>query len=232
MQLGREDLDFRFANVLLRAAARSAPAPEDKSFLERRLEEALVQELAKEFAPKKIVAKKKLVGVELPDWDPQPGWIDVAVLEEESPWLTIELKIDDIDQTLWDIYKMASARRLSSVAASYVVAAASIRTWTSELDCVGLFSRERADADWYSEFLFEKYRRAWVHLLKGGAARPIRVPEQIRLTFVASSSLAAYPGYEVRALGVAMGPSDRWLDFEDGWPITSSHGARCIDPLP
>jgi hypothetical protein len=117
------------------------------------------------------VARKKLSGIMVPDWEPLPGSIDLAVLRREELVVAAELKLDDVDQTLWDIYKMASASRMPSVSGAYAVAAAPEKTWSRPLDCVELFLDESSD-EWYSEFLFDEYRKAWAHLLKGGTARP------------------------------------------------------------
>lgn len=213
-----DEVDARFASALVRAAERAAPQTGDKNFLERRFEDALVQEFAVAFPDANVVARKKLPGVMLPDWDPSPGSIDVAALRGQELTVAAELKLDDVDQTLWDIYKMASASRIGSVSGAYVVAAAPEKTWWRPLDCVELFLLESSD-EWYSEFLFDEYRKAWAHLLKGGTARPTRVPTQVRLGFLTAVRLRSYPRYELRALRVDDGSEDSWLEFKEGWPV-------------
>lgn len=140
------------------------------------------------------------------------------MLRREHLIVATELKLDDVDQTLWDIYKMASASRVGSVSGAYVVAAAPQKTWSRPLDCVALFLPESSD-EWHSEFLFDEYRKAWVRLLKGGVARPTRVPTRIRLRFLTTASVRSYPGYELRAVRVDGGGDRSWLEFEDGWPV-------------
>jgi hypothetical protein len=95
-----DEVDIRVSRAVVRAAGRAAPEPQDRSFLERRLEDALVHELGLEFPSGDVVARKKLPGVTLPDWDPSPGSIDVAVLRREHLIVATELKLDDVDQTL------------------------------------------------------------------------------------------------------------------------------------
>ena len=52
----------------------------------------------------------------VPGWDPQPGAFDLAVLDQEQqPLLLTELKLDDVDQTLWDIFKLANTLDLPTV---------------------------------------------------------------------------------------------------------------------
>lgn len=67
-----DEVDIRVSRAVVRAAGRAAPEPQDRSFLERRLEDALVHELGLEFPGGDVVARKKLPGVTLPDWDPSP----------------------------------------------------------------------------------------------------------------------------------------------------------------
>jgi hypothetical protein len=210
---------------MTRAAERAALEPQDKSLLERRLEDALVQQLAIEFAGWDVVARRKLPGVTLPDWDPLPGPIDVAVLRCERLVIAAELKLDDIDQTPWDICKMASASRIGSVLGAYVVAAAPAKTWSRRLDCVDLFLGRSSDQR-HSLSLFDDYRKAWTHLLKRGVARPTRVPAQLRLHFLTTAPVRSYPGYELRAIRVEDAADDRWLEFHAGWPVVESGRLR------
>src|SRR5206468_1809279 len=99
--------DAFVASALERAAERAQPQPSDKSFLEKRLVEAVAESLADgRFRPELVVRDKKLANCELPGWDPQPGTIDIAVVTAQNePRLVFELKIDDVEWTLWDIYK-------------------------------------------------------------------------------------------------------------------------------
>jgi len=219
--------DAFIAAALARAAEQVRPQEGDKSFLEKRLAEAFATSLADGyFRPELVVRDKKLQGSHLPGWDPQPGTIDVAIITPATePRIVFELNVDDVEWTLWDIYKMVAATELPTVEAAYLVVAGPPKLWTSQRDCVELFdldysATEQVDSvDWYSRFLFSEYRRAWAELLEGGTGRIQRVPEAIVISALGRWPLPGYPAYELRAIRVW--PShvkDGRLNFADEWP--------------
>jgi hypothetical protein len=218
-------LDHLVAQALATAATLVHPEPGDKSFLEKRLAHAVATALYEPFGEDRVVRDRRLVGGELPDWSPQPGTIDVAVVTQAyEPRITFELKIDHVDQTLWDIYKMVSATMLPTVEAAYVAIAARQSVWASSGDCVELFDVEpREDTggydpdEWYSRFLFAHHHRAWKDLLAGGSGRPVRVPDQITIHPLGRWPVPAYPSFELRAIRVEPGESG-WVEFENDWP--------------
>jgi hypothetical protein len=66
----------------------------------------------------------------LPDWDPKPQSIDVCVTRADGALrLALELKVDDVRFTFWDMLKMAAAARIPFVERAYLVVAA--KTWDS-----------------------------------------------------------------------------------------------------
>src|SRR5438132_7118772 len=91
--------DAFIATALGHAAERVRPQPSDKSFLEKRLAQAVAASLAEgHFRPELVVRDKKLLGSHLPGWDPQPGTIDVAIVTPDNePRIVFELKIDDVE---------------------------------------------------------------------------------------------------------------------------------------
>jgi hypothetical protein len=210
-------VDEDFAGAVARASRLVRPQPTDKSFLERRLERCLAYELEELYAGR-VRPNKKLVGVAIPDWEPQPGLLDIAVLDEGgAPWLVVEIKLDDVDHTIWDIFKLASATRLPSVEAAYMVTAAPAAVWSSSLPAVE-FYEARSERAWHSQFVFEQYTSAWAGLLKGGRGRPSRVPDTLLLTPLLTVAVDAYPGYELRVLRVADLDSEAFIELRDGWP--------------
>jgi hypothetical protein len=175
------------------------------------------------FGASLVARDRRLAGATLADWEPQPGTIDLALVTcAMEPRVTFEAKIDDIEWTLWDIYKMVSATLLPTVDAAYVVVAAQPVAWESSRDCAELFRPEpefeSKEVEWYSSFLFSEYRRAWRDLLGGGRGRLLRVPNEIRLTRIGEWPLPAYPCYELRALRVAAVEDSGWLTFDGDWP--------------
>lgn len=84
-----ETIDLQFAAALQVAATSVAPGAGDKTFLEKRLASALGEALEAEFAPLSVSLNKKLVGITLEEWNPQPGAFDVAILKDDSSPLVV-----------------------------------------------------------------------------------------------------------------------------------------------
>ena len=204
------------------AAATVVPEPQDKSFLEKRLAAALAAALTAEFDRLTVLTNKKVPGLVVPGWDPQPGAFDLVLLDhEQQPLLLVELKLDDVDQTLWDIFKLANALDLPTVRAAYVVAAAPPTTWKSGLACVELFD-ETGSLEWHSEVLLESHAKAWNKLLGGGTARPTRVPRILSVMPLLRVPVANYPPYELRVARIEK--SGDWLPLSLGWPMRPRRG--------
>ncbi len=162
----------------------------------------------------------------IPDWDGDPegklGGIDLSVRHQPDGDLRYlaELKVDDVQHTLWDLLKLASATQLRGVEAAYLLVAASMRCWDSRKACVAFFpASPTPPTRWATRELFSTYEHAWRDLLKGGSARPTRLPQTITTQFVAASAVRAYPGYELRAIAVNPIWADGAFSLSNGWPV-------------
>jgi hypothetical protein len=157
-----------------------------------------------------------------PDWSPTPRGVDAAVLDPatENALIGIELKVDKVDESLWDILKMASLRRVNRVEAAYVAVAAATTSWSGSSDCAALFTGDPDDdKEWHTAYFFEQWPRAWKRLLAGGSGRPTRIPTRLYLPLVAVLPFMGFPGYELRILRVENTSYAPWLLFgESGWP--------------
>jgi hypothetical protein len=204
------------ADVIRSAAHSVGPKPGDKSFLEKRFAAMLGGFLQEQLDPERVLINRRLPGFEIPGWDPQPGSFDLAIVDDrEQPLAVFELKLDDVDQTLWDVFKVANSLDYSTIEAAYVIAAAPEAVWHSNLEMVDLF-RAESDNEWYSRFLLERYHKAWSALLRGGRARPWKVPRTLYTTHVIATRVKNFPPYELRALQITA--TDDWLPVIDGWP--------------
>lgn len=222
--------DSYIADALAFAAAQTQQQPGDKSFLEKRLAEAVVSALTSRFfRPNLVVRDKKLKSCILPGWDPQPGTIDVTVITPlREPRIVFELKVDDVEWTLWGLYKMVAASTLPTLDAAYLLVAAKTTVWSSKRECVELFDfryREEPEgqleeAEWYSRFLFRHWAKAWRDLLGGGTGRLVWVPKLIWTRAIGRWALPEFPGYELRAIRTYPSSlSTERIDFEHGWPV-------------
>jgi hypothetical protein len=217
------------ARALARAAERTRPEPGDRSFLEKRLAHAVAESLADGFyRPELVVRDKKLSGCELPGWSPQPGTIDVAVITPANePRVVFELKVDDVEWTLWDIYKMVAASQLPTVEAAYLAVAGTPGLWNGTRECVELFDLHYPgedghveEVDWHSRFLFSHFRRSWKDLLAGGSGRLTDVAGAICISAVGRWPFPGFPPYELRAIRVRESTFSRErLPFANDWPV-------------
>src|SRR5262245_50166125 len=75
-----------------------------------------------------------------PGWEPHPRGIDLFVANEDGqPHIALELKVEAVDETLYDVYKLASLLRTPGVEAGFSVVVATHRTWERGGDCVDFF---------------------------------------------------------------------------------------------
>lgn len=189
-----------------------------KSFLESYLERTIVAAIDAETS-----AEARLTGqnrIEVPGWDRKLGGFDLRVALGERE-LLIETKVDDVEDTLWDLLKLAAGLGLAEVAAGYLVVAAKKQRWSSQDDCVELFHRN-GTRRWKTSEIVRRWSRAWGRLVgpHGGAARPLVLPELLETRFIARKTITAFPTYEIRCIGVGRVGSET-VSFVNGWPADS-----------
>lgn len=159
-----------------------------------------------------------------------PGWhgrinrcdLELTLPEETRPTLYAEAKVDDVDQTLWDLFKLASAQAWPWILRGYLVVAATESRWASGRDCCALFTAEPEVQVWKSKDLIERWSEAWRFLLgPNGHGRPTQVPDRLATRFIAQSPVPAFPGYELRCVAVIR-PGDAGVtELDDaGWPLS------------
>ncbi|MFN8185439.1 MAG: hypothetical protein U0R69_00015 [Gaiellales bacterium] len=224
-------LDAVVEEAVADAARKLAPGANGK-FREKWIEVELVDAIAARLGPHAVTRVKK-DGFPIPDWQPSPKSFDVRVLHPDGGLrAAIECKQQKVDETLWDVYKLVAAAQLSGFEGGYAAVAATEKTWASSGDCVALFGSPVGQAcGWDSASLFEDWRRAWSDLLRGGSARPTRVPRRITVRALARCPLGADPSWELRAIRVDPVPGSGWLEFgRDGWPVEVSSAGRDETP--
>lgn len=147
------------------------------------------------------------------DWDPQPGHVDLVGDVPGIGRVLIEAKSGDIQDQLWDLFKLLAAAEPGDC--TLLLAAAMRAQFEGRGQCAPLYRGDEWH-EWESRRMFSEWERAWRRLLKGGSARPHRVPERVRTRLLARAELPV-PGYELRCVQVeSLG--DGWLEFRDGWP--------------
>lgn len=73
-------------------------------------------------------------------WDPPPGNLDLTVSRtgDDGLWLAAELKLESVNETLWDVFKLTMASTMGGAEAGYLVVTAYERTWARS-ECRILF---------------------------------------------------------------------------------------------
>jgi hypothetical protein len=221
MQRLRMEKDDELMRAVILAAAQALQRDSVKTtLLERLLEQALVTTWPMISKGGCADREKRLFAS---DWDPQPHGVDFVASRAEDPefpTIIAELKIQNVTETMWDLYKMlAVMQENSTIRRAYLIVAAT--SWNGPCSELFLPDQERT---WNSEELFTNWRSAWEWLLEGGAARPKRVPSVVRSTYVAGHVIDAFPGYEVRCVAVEAVRPGGWLEFEGDWPAANPQG--------
>jgi hypothetical protein len=214
------DIDRLVARAIAEAA--EALAMPGAQLREKDLEAALVRSLPNHVEGTPIPHKGPF---KLPDWDPKPGPVDIRIVNAAAEtFVAAELKVEKTDETLWDIVKMLAAARCPHVQRTYVVVAASSKTWNGKRECADLFfTPAEPPQKIRSARLFDRYWRSWTHLLLEGSARPTRMPDLFHIHPVAAVRNPNMPDWEIRAISVRP-VAGRILPFQDGWPIGMQPG--------
>lgn len=198
-----------------RAIDPQVPKP---SFLESKLESAIRDAVGAHIDPKLLGARRS--EFKIPGWTEHLGAIDLYLRDDQGDLrIAWELKVDDVEFTLWDLLKLANTFELDSVKAAFLVVAAPLKTWGSGRDCVDLFDAGPGTClRWRTREMIGSWPKPWTHDLANGTARPIRAAAEVEIESIARAPVEAYPGYELRTLALRPVPNGGQVAFANGWP--------------
>ena len=168
-----------------------------------------------------LPTKREFGAGDLKGWQRTPGGFDLAILKEQSgdsASALMEMKIEKLDESLWDLLKLAGIGLSSRTERTFLVYEAARSTFEGDADCASLFRAEGTETHSVRE-LIERWPRAWANLLKGGYGNhPLLAPGTVSLSLVGMFKIEGRPTHEIRILAVeAQGSAD--LRFgADGWP--------------
>lgn len=193
------------------------------SFLERYLEEALVNAIGA--SPVGASATPTGHGTAaIPNWDRRLGGFDLRVRLEAGlrGEALVETKVDDVEHTLWDLFKVAAGLTMPDVEAGYLVLARLRHRW-NDGDCAALFAEGDGPTRWVSAAMFGDWRSAWADLTgpRGGSARPLTVPAEIETHLIGTAPASGFDGYAIRAVAVRLIRGAGDLEFDGSWPTPS-----------
>jgi hypothetical protein len=193
------------------AAAKIAPTTDERKLGERRhLVPALGDALGELLGTAHVSAGMNLA-TPLPDWRPLPGPLDLLIGEppvpSARPVAGIEVKSRahrrKLGETPYDIFKLASFRRLEGVEAAYLVVAGTTAGFSGNEPGAALFKTPVGTSEeWYSSYLVDEWRNGWRRLLGDGNGKPVRVPWTMRLQLVCIQDVPAFGDWEIRVLRV------------------------------
>jgi hypothetical protein len=210
--------DQLMADALSIASAHLDRYAEASSFREEYLEQAFIEGVV-QARPNASARSTGHGRVSIPNWDRELGGFDLRIRlgEDYESEALVEAKVDDVDQTLWDLFKLAAGLSMPGVEAGYLLVARHRHRW-DDGDCTSLFAESSRPIRWDSAAMFEDWKAAWAALLKGGAARPTSVPSEIETAFVGRAPAMGFDPYEVRCVAVRLIPNAGALRFENDWP--------------
>jgi hypothetical protein len=140
----------------VRDAAAQIDGGPSESFREERIERALIAALREHVGPDWTIDAERRFPIS--GWDPQPGGVDLFALNHAgSLSIVAELKVDDIEDTLWDLFKVAALTESGAPPFAYLVVAARAARWRKPgVDCAPLFSSDCGSPRmWPARDLFE-----------------------------------------------------------------------------
>ena len=157
-------------------------------------------------------------------WKRQPGGVDLALLDGHGRARALmEMKIDKLDETLWDLLKLAALSTHPHVEGAFLVCEAPAAIFNGSTDCAALFQGDatgtgRARTTSTLEMI-ERWRPAWKWLLEGGYGNhPLLAPREVLIKPSPPFPLACYPGREIRVVEVQAATADQIAFTETGWP--------------
>ena len=201
-------------------SGRQAEWPLEREQLGREMKKALVD----------LGISESRVGLEAvpvsEGWNPAPGNLDLTVERADGGlWFAAELKLESINETLWDVFRLTTACTANGAEVGYLVIAAYESSWTKR-ECRVLFPAD--DEAWLipTQVLISRCHRSWRDLLAmpDNKARISVAPRWLELkTLETEYRLADYPHLELRVARVRpMGTATTAFNL--------SHWPESVDP--
>jgi hypothetical protein len=155
------------------------------------------------------------------DWNPPPGPVDLhprAGNGDAGSLFIAELKLESINQSLWDTFKLAWVSEALGTGPQYLACAAHDGHWRDKAYGCELFPEDERCRILSSSELIEDSRDRWCWQWRHDTAKPVRIPSSIQTTpIVIGHRPAHYPQLELRVVRVAAeGPAK--TDLTDGTP--------------
>jgi Family of unknown function (DUF6508) len=215
----RDDLDAVFAEAAEIASRHLDLLHGRKWILEGQLGQVLLTALDP-LLPRDL-RPQQLQPHDITSWKPTLRALDLVVRQANCDLAAAaELKIENIYESLWDIYKLAA--EVGYRVPAYVIVLATTSEWANQGSCCEFFAP--GVASHRTREVFDRNRKAWEKLLNGNAsARPLYTPGSIETRRVSAVALRRRPELELRIAGIRIDcdPGD-FVEFDGDWPAPES----------
>jgi hypothetical protein len=165
----------------------------DGSFLERTLRDGLADRL-----PGETKTEQRL---SLTDWTGRLGGVDVVYRHEaQAAWVGIETKVWDIEDSLFDLFKLAAGIQHGDLCGGCCVIAGRPRDWRGGGPVCAM--ARGAQTDWQTAKLLADEATRWARIWARCPARPLALPAQFTTVTAEPVAMPLVPGHEIRIIDV------------------------------
>ncbi len=208
--------DSLVADTVARAAAELSPTSKGYP-VERGLEDAFLHHLSLPAGATAFARRKVMI----PGWaaNHQPGPLDVGVTHEGVLVAAAELKVNQVNDALYDLFKLAGLFQLPPrIDAAYLIVGAYENEWASQ-DFAHVFpTGPGPPVTHVSRELLQRHASTWMHLMAHSSGQLRTAPSTIDVRYVANCHVPAAGPYHVRVVGIRPGARATLVDVGEGPP--------------
>lgn len=202
------------ADAARRAADVVAERSPSSGFKELALQQALAEALPGSTV--ETTGKPHLEG-----WDPGLGQFDIRWTPGASTTeMPIECKVWDVDDSLFDVLKLATAHQSRRFGPGFVVIAGRQRDWDTEGPGARLTAAEHGVlvTRWSTKGVLDRWTSCWTGIWRESSARPRVVPAAFAVCATPAIPMPLAPGHTIRVASVVAASKLRVRLDDDGLP--------------
>lgn len=155
------------------------------------------------------------------DWNPPPGPVDLHPRDgcgSPGSLFIAELKLDHINESLWDAFKLTWISDAVGTGPQYLACAAQDHHWRDQSYGGELFPEGKKPLTLSSRDLIQACREKWCWQWRNDTAKPHRIPSNVQVRAVVIGHRPAhYRQLELRVVRVATAGPDKTA-LNDGTP--------------
>jgi hypothetical protein len=190
----------------VRAAANVVARPKDGSFLEKTLRDGLAAQL-------QGATTEQPLNLDRDVWAGRLGGVDV-LYTDQGMRIGVETKVWDVNDSLYDVFKLAAGTQRGTIAIGYCVIAGRTRDWRAP-SAIHEMSQTLAGTavEWATEDVLRDHAAEWARIYARTAIRPTEIPTRLRTLASEPIPMPQVPDHQIRIIGVqAIGADCLGLD--------------------